>query len=87
MNQFFGEAFVIFTSFDDVEQALENMAGKRIHNKFIKVFRSSLEQFQRYCEEMPHLSSMDSQSEHFGSQSNLGNFLYDFQSYRNLTMI
>lgn len=71
-NQFYGEAFVMFARFDDIEQALPSIAGKRIQNKFVKVFRSSLEQFQNYCDSVPHLASMDIQTDRFGSVSNLG---------------
>lgn len=51
-NEFIGEAFVIFESSDDIELALESVIkhSNRIQNKQFKVFRSSREQFQIYCD-------------------------------------
>lgn len=85
-NQFFGEAFVLFGTLNDIEMALDGIYGNRIHNKFIKVFRSSKEQYQNYCSVMPFASSMSSKKDRSNSVSNLGkkkllnvlNFVYEF---------
>lgn len=58
-NQFFGEAFVVFGSLDDVERALEGIFGNKILNKYIRVFRSSKEQFRNYYSSMQFKSSMN----------------------------
>lgn len=71
-NQFFGEAFVLFGTLEDIELALEGIYGNRIHNKFIKVFRSSKEQFHNYCNAMPFESSMGPKKDRSGSVTSLG---------------
>lgn len=48
--KFSGEAFVMFENTLDVELALGIVDGKRLQNTYIKVFRSSAEQFQYYCD-------------------------------------
>lgn len=40
----------MFDDIDEIESALESVAGRKIHNAFIKVFRSSEEQFRNYCD-------------------------------------
>lgn len=52
-NQFFGEAFVLFDSLEDIELALDGIYGNKIHNKYVKVYRSSKEQLRSYCNAMP----------------------------------
>lgn len=71
-NQFFGEAFVLFGSLEDIELALASIFGNRIHNKFIKVFRSSKEQFRNYCNAMPFVLSNGSKQDRSNSVPNLG---------------
>lgn len=50
--QFIGEAFVMFETNTDIEMALGNVIkeNKKIHDKHVKVYRSSQEQFQWYCD-------------------------------------
>lgn len=74
-KQFFGEAFVLFGKVDEVELALESIFGNKVHNKFIKVFRSSKEQFRSYCNAMP-FKPMSSKTNRSDSSPNSGN---DFQ--------
>lgn len=39
----------MFNEIDEIELALESVTRKKIYNTFIKVFRSSEEQFREYC--------------------------------------
>lgn len=71
-NQFFGEAFVLFGSLEDIELALEGIYGNKIHNKFIKVYRSSKEQFRSYCSAMPFGSTMNLNNGRSASVPDLG---------------
>lgn len=47
-KRFTGEAFVTFANVNEIEVALHKIDGKRIRNTYVKVFRSSEEQFQYY---------------------------------------
>lgn len=82
VNQFFGEAFVLFGGLEDIELALEGIYGNRIHNKFVKVYRSSKEQFRNYCIDMPFETSMGPKNGHSTSVADLGKNCLTFCSSR-----
>lgn len=64
----------MFGSLEDIEQALEGIFGNRIHNKFIKVFRSSKEQFRNYLDAMAFGSSKSPKMDQSGPVANSGIF-------------
>lgn len=69
-NQFAGEAFVTFANADNIESALRPY-GKKIHGKYIKIFRSSTQQLQNYCDTTPE-KSLSRQNGRVNSVPNLG---------------
>lgn len=77
-NQSTGEAFVMFANVHDIELALGSLNRKKVHNKFIKVYRSSEEQFQHYCNTATVAKSpMYLQNGRINSVPNLGENLLD----------
>lgn len=50
VNRSTGMAFVTFLNVENVEWALEQINGKRIRKTLIKVYRSSEEQLDHYCD-------------------------------------
>lgn len=49
-NQFTGTAFIMFNNIDDIELALECAHCQKILNSVFKIFRSSKEQFFKFCD-------------------------------------
>lgn len=72
-KQFKGEAFVIFSNAENVETALQCTVGRKIKNKYIKIYRSSEKQLENCCNvAMTTDLSAYTRNEPVGSVPNIG---------------
>lgn len=55
IRQPYNEAFVVFKNSTEVELALRNIDGKKIRGIYIKIYRSSEEQYRYYCKNLPNI--------------------------------